>query len=159
MVVIYARVPADNSLWEYAAKRGWEDVQVASDADELIRAVRAGKAEIVLASGLNGMARSLPGLVRVLREFVSRKVTLIIPNQHINTSKASSKVFLDTLDAIEEFKREATREGIRPTKVNAYRDDVVRLRAQGLTGRAIAKELNVPSSNVFKLIKGTSLKR
>ena len=174
MVVIYARGPADNSLWEYAVRRGWEDVQVASDADELIRAVRAGKVEIVLASGLNGMARSLPGLVRVLREFVSRKVTLIIANQYINTSKASSKVFLDTLDAIEEFKREATREGInkglahakargvrlgRPTKVNAYRDDVARLRAQGLTGRAIAKELNVPSSNVFKLIKGTSLKR
>ena len=32
-------------------------------------------------------------------------------------------------------------------------------RAQGLTGRAIARELNIPSSNVFKLIKGTSLKR
>jgi hypothetical protein len=32
-------------------------------------------------------------------------------------------------------------------------------RAQALTGRAIAKELNIPSSNVFKLIKGTSLKR
>ena len=68
-----------------------------------------------------------------------RKVTLIIANAGINTSKASGKVILDTLDAIEEFKREATREGIneglahakargvrlgRPTKVNAYGDDV-----------------------------------
>jgi predicted transcriptional regulator len=42
----------------------------------------------------------------------------------------------------------------RPTKVNAYRDDVARLRAQGLTGHAIAKELGIPSSSVFQLIKG-----
>ena len=41
-----------------------------------------------------------------------------------------------------------------PTKVNAYRDDVARLRARGLTGRAIAKELGIPSSSVFELIKG-----
>ena len=47
----------------------------------------------------------------------------------------------------------------RPVKVDGYRGDVARLRAQGLTGRAIAKELGIPSSNVFKLIKGTSLKR
>ena len=102
--------------------------------------------------------------MRVLRDFVAHKVALIIPAGGIDTSKVPGKVFLDTLDAIEQFKREATREGInkglahakargvrlgRPTKVNAYRDDVARLRAQGLTGRAIAKELNVPSSNVF----------
>ena len=78
-------------------------------------------------------------------------------------------MILDTLDAIEDFKREATREGIneglahakargvrlgRPTKVNAYRDDVARLRARGLTGRAIAKELCIPGSNVFKPNEG-----
>ena len=86
-----------------------------------------------------------------------------------SNSRKRGKVFLDTLDAIQEFKREAPRESInegrgaregtrvrlgRPMKVNAYRDDVARLRARGLTGRAIAKELGIPSSSVFKLIKG-----
>ena len=28
------------------------------------------------------------------------------------------------------------------------------MRAQGLTGRAIAKELGLPSSNVFRILKG-----
>ena len=71
--------------------------------------------------------------------------TLIIPSQGIDTSKVSRQAFLDVLDAIEEFKREATRESIneglayakahgarlrRPTKVNAYRDDVARLRVR-----------------------------
>ena len=105
----------------------------------------------------------------MLKEFVAHKVALIIPSRGLDTSKGPAKVILDALDAIEDFKREATREGInkglaaarargvrlgRPTKVSVYRDDVARLRAQGLTGRAIAKELRVPSSNVFRLLKG-----
>jgi DNA invertase Pin-like site-specific DNA recombinase len=113
-------------------------------------------------------------LVRVLRDLVAHKVALIIPSAGIDTSKVPGKVILDMLDAIEEFKREAIRQGIneglahakargvrlgRPTKVNAYCDDVARLRARGLTDRSIAKELSIPNSNVFKLIKGTGLKR
>jgi DNA invertase Pin-like site-specific DNA recombinase len=77
------------------------------------------------------------------------------------------KVFLDTLDAISEFKRSVAVERIsaglaaakkrgtklgRSVKIAAYREDVAKLRAQGLTGRAIAKELSIPSSNVFKII-------
>jgi DNA invertase Pin-like site-specific DNA recombinase len=168
VVVIFARGPDGNPLWDYAVRRGWEEnVHVVTDLDALIRLVWAGKVEIVLASNLNGLGRSLYQLVRVLRDFVAHKVALIIPSAGIDTSKVPGKVILDTLDAIEELKREATREGIneglahakargvrlgRPRKVNAYRDDVARLRAQGLTGRAIAKDLRIPSSNVFRLI-------
>ena len=119
----------------------------------------------MLANSLSGMARSVPELVAVLREFVSRKVVVIIPGR-INTSEAP-QVFLKTLDAISEFKHSAAVEAIhaglnrarrrgvklgRPTTVNAHREDVARLRAQGRTGRAIAKELGIPSSTVFKII-------
>jgi hypothetical protein len=41
--------------------------------------------------------------------------------------------------------------GRKPT-LGAHRDDVARLRAEGKTGRAIAAELNIPSSSVFKVI-------
>ena len=47
------------------------------------------------------------------------------------------------------------RRGVRlgsPETVNAYREDVARLRSQGLSGRAISKELGIPSSTVFKII-------
>ena len=93
----------------------------------------------------------------MLREFVARKVTLIIPSAGIDTSKMPGKVFLDTLDAISEFKHSVARRAYpcgtercekawesslgRPTTVNAHREDVARLRAQGRTGRSIAKEL------------------
>ena len=97
--------------------------------------------------------------MELLREFVSRKITLIIPNQDIDTSKVPRKAFLGMLDAIEEFKHAATVESVRaglaaarkrgvklgrPQTVNAHRGDVARLRAQGLTGRAIAKEAGHP---------------
>ena len=147
---------ADNSLWEYCVRRGWqdEDVRVFGDAGGILRAVRAGKVEIILASNLNGLAHSSLELVELLREFVSRKITLIIPSQGIDTSKAPKQAFLDVLDAISKFKHstatESVREGLaiarwrgvklgRPSAVNAHSDDVARLGARGLTGRAIAK--------------------
>jgi hypothetical protein len=40
----------------------------------------------------------------------------------------------------------------RPVKIDRYREDVVKLRAQGLTGRAIAKELRIPSFSSFRII-------
>ena len=54
-------------------RRGWEDFAVVSDADVLLRAVRAGKVEVVLASNLRGLGRSVSHLVELLREFVTRK--------------------------------------------------------------------------------------
>jgi DNA invertase Pin-like site-specific DNA recombinase len=167
VIVIYAPVSTDGaSLREYCMRRAWEDFAVVSDADVLLRAVRAGKVEIVLASTLKGLARSTSQLVQVLREFVTRKVTLIIPGQGIDTSKAG-KAFLDMLDAISEFKHSAAVEAIhaglnrarrrgvrlgRPETMNVHREDVARLRVLGRTGRAIAKELGIPSSTVFKII-------
>jgi DNA invertase Pin-like site-specific DNA recombinase len=136
-----------------------------------MRLVRLGKVQVVLCPGLNGLGRSLSHLKRVIGEFVMHKVGLIVPSLGIK-SAGDVSVLLAVVDSIEAFKASVAQERInarlagarqrgvklgRPTKVNAYRDDVARLRARGLTGRAIAKELSIPSSNVFKLIKGTSL--
>ena len=90
---------------------------------------------------------------------------------HLNMSTSSVPVegVLGALDGIEEseFKREDTRESIneglahakargvrldRPVKINAYCEDVARLRAPGRTGRSIARELGVSSSSVFRII-------
>ena len=121
----------------------------------------------MLANSLSGMARSVPELVAVLREFVSRKVVLIIPGR-INTSECHRKVFLKTLDAVEEFKHsaavEAIHEGLaaakrrgiklgRPRTLDAYREDVARLKTQGLSGRGIARELGLPVGSVFGILR------
>ena len=157
-----------------AVKRGWgdEDVRVFSNAGLLLRAVRSGKVEIILASSLNGLARSSLELVELLREFVSRKITLIVPGRASTLPRCPGSVSgrarcnrgvqaAAATESIREGLVAARKRGVRlgrPQTVNAHRGDVARLRAQGMTGRAIAKELGIPSSNVFKLIKGTSLK-
>jgi putative DNA-invertase from lambdoid prophage Rac len=166
VIVIFR--PADNSLWDYCVRRGWQDeeIRVVTDLDALLRGVRDDRVEMVLASSLNGRGRSVPELVQMLRELRVHKTVLIVPGR-FDTSRVSSKVFLDTLDAIEEFKHAATVETIneglaaakargvrlgRPETVNRYRARVARLRAQGHSGRSIARELSISNSSVFKII-------
>ena len=58
-------------------------------------------------------------------------------------------------EAIHAGLNRARRRGVklgRPETVSVHRENVARLRARGLTGRAISKELGVPSSSVFKII-------
>ena len=57
IVMIYARGPDSNKLADYASRHGWEDVRATQDFEAIMRAVRAGKVEMLLASGLTGWAR------------------------------------------------------------------------------------------------------
>jgi putative DNA-invertase from lambdoid prophage Rac len=108
-------------------------------------------------------------LAQIIDEFSAHKVALVVPAQGIDTSwgNPAGKLQLHILCAVAEFEREIIRERVndgiaaakargvrfgRPVKIDAHRDSVARLRAQGYTGRAIASELGVPSSNVFRLI-------
>jgi DNA invertase Pin-like site-specific DNA recombinase len=147
VVIIYAQAPSGNSLWKYAVRRGWEP-QVVSNPDVLARLVRAGKVEIVLCSSLKRLGRNSSHFEEVLRDLVSRKVVLIIPAQGIDTSKVPGEVILRMLDSTAEFKRgiagETKARGVklcRRETAHRYRADVARLRAQGLTGCAIARKL------------------
>ena len=187
-VVIYTRVSTDKqttdsqlaSLREYATRQGWEDVQVITDTisgaktsrkglDTLMKAVRAGKIDVVLCYNLDRLGRSLSHLVQLLGEFATQKVALIVPGQGINTSSSNpaSALLLNMLGAIAQFEHsiivERVKAGLaaakargvklgRPVTLRVHREDVARLRAEGHTGRAIAKELGIPSSSVFKLI-------
>ena len=187
-VVIYTRVSTDKqttdsqlaSLREYATRQGWEDVQVITDTisgaktsrkglDTLMKAVRAGKIDVVLCYNLDRLGRSLSHLVQLLGEFATQKVALIVPGQGINTSSSNpaSALLLNVLGAIAQFEHsiivERVKAGLaaakargvklgRPVTLRVHREDVARLRAEGHTGRAIAKELGIPSSSVFKFI-------
>ena len=81
MVLLFARDPADNSLWDYAMRRGWEEnVRVVTDPDGLPPLVRAAKVEV---------GGSVSHLLQVLKEFVGYEVALIVPSRGIDTHKLS----------------------------------------------------------------------
>ena len=69
--------------------------------DQLMRAVRAGKVDVVLCYNLDRPGRSLSHLVQLLGEFSVHKVALIVPGQGINTSSnnpASTPCFSTCLE-------------------------------------------------------------
>ena len=72
MVIIYAHGPDSNALASYASRRGWDDVHATQDFEAVMRAVRAGKVEMLLASGLTGLGKSLQELARTVRELAER---------------------------------------------------------------------------------------
>ena len=96
MGVVFAKGKAANTLWEYARMRGWDehdDIAAMGQLKELMRVVRAGKVAIVLASSLKELASSVPELITTLREFVERRIRLIIPGT-IDTSKMPRQTVL-----------------------------------------------------------------
>jgi DNA invertase Pin-like site-specific DNA recombinase len=167
-------------LREYCAFRKWSNVEEITDTvsgvkssrkglDHLMAAVRRGKVDIVVCYKLDRLGRSLAHLAAMIAEFTAHNVALVVPEQGIDTSGANSaaRLQMNILCAVAEFEHEIIRERVnagiarakargmrfgRPMTIDAHRDSVARLRAQGYTGRAIAKELSIPSSNVFRLI-------
>jgi DNA invertase Pin-like site-specific DNA recombinase len=167
-------------LREYCARRKWTGVEEITDTvsgvnssrkglDRLMAAVRKGKVDIVVCYKLDRLGRSLAHLAAMIAEFTAHNVALVVPEQGIDTSGANSaaRLQMNILCAVAEFEHEIIRERVnagiarakargvrfgRPRSIDAHAGCVARLRAQGRTGRAIAKELGIPSSNVFRLI-------
>jgi DNA invertase Pin-like site-specific DNA recombinase len=167
-------------LESYCSRRGWKDPEVITDTvsgtkssreglDRLMRAVRRGKVDLVVCFKLDRLGRSLSHLAGLIDEFTTHNVALVVPGQGIDTSSANpaAKLQPNILCAVAEFERSIIVERVnaglaaakargvrlgRPPTLEVHRAEVARLRAEGLTGRAIAKELGIPASSAFKLI-------
>jgi DNA invertase Pin-like site-specific DNA recombinase len=171
-----------SELREYCARRNWTHVEEIIDTvsgakssrkglDRLMTLVRSRKVDIVVCYKLDRLGRSFPHLAQLIHEFDNNGVALICTSQGIDTSgdNLAGRLTMHILVAMADFERGLIKErtiaglkaarakgvrlGRKPT-LNAHRENVARLRAQGHTGRAIAKELGIPSSSVFKLIAG-----
>jgi len=167
-------------LREYCSRRGWtvseEIVDTVSGTkssrkglDHLMVLVRRGRIDIVVCYKLDRLGRSLAHLAGLIDEFTAHNVALVVPGQGIDTSGTNSaaRLQLNILCAVAEFEHEIIRERVsagiarakargvrfgRPLSIDVHRENVARLRAEGRSGRAIARELGIASSNVFRLI-------
>ena len=133
----------------------------------LHRGVRKGDKLVV--TRLDRLARSLRDLQNISHELNEREVDLVVLEQSIDTSTAEGRLFFNMLGAIGEFETELRkarqREGIdaalakgkdspfkgRPATINKGR--IAELYAQGKTPTAIARELNIARSSVYRLLK------
>ncbi len=173
-----------HELREYVAKRGWKvfaeyvDTGFSGAAasrprlDELLRDARLRKFEAVLVWKLDRWGRSVAHCVRSIQELVSLGIRFLSPTESIDTGADSpmSKFLLHLFAAFAEMERGIIRErvqaGVRAAKANGTRlgrpqrvfrrDEVVRLRAEGMSWRKLAQTLNVPMSTVIDACRACS---
>jgi DNA invertase Pin-like site-specific DNA recombinase len=186
-IAIYLRVSTDRQttdsqvveLREYCTRRGWTNVieytDTASGAkfsrrglDALMRNVRQGRIDAVVAYKLDRLGRSLPHLAQLIGEMTAHRVALVIPAQGIDTSASNpaSQLQLNILMAVSEFERDIIRErvnsGLRAARARGVRlgrpplllkhlPRVRELLRSGLSISAAARAAGLPYSSAHKL--------
>ena len=114
------------------------------------------------------LARSTLDLLQIAQGLQGKGVTLRILSLDLNTATPTGKLMLTVLGGIATFERdlmlERQREGIAKAKAEGkYKGraptarrkaaDVVRLKAEGLTGDAIAAQLGIGRASVFRILR------
>jgi len=158
-------------LTEYIQRRGWELAATYQDQISGAKASRPGldklmsdahqrRFDAALVWKLDRFGRSLVDCVSRIQELASLGVRFIATSQGLDTdeSNPASKLLLHILAAVAQFERELIRErtllGLRLAKANGKhvgrpkrvfrRDELVRLREDGQSWRAIASQLGIP---------------
>jgi putative DNA-invertase from lambdoid prophage Rac len=186
-IALYLRVSTDRQttrsqaieLRDYCARRGWDNVREYSDTssgakfsrqglDALMRDVRKGRVDAIVAYKLDRLGRSLPHLAQLVSELTAHRVALIIPQQGVDTSASNpaAQFQLNILCAVAEFEREIIRERVnaglkaakargaqlgRPSTLLKYLPRVCALRESHKSISQIAGELRLPRSSAHKL--------
>lgn len=135
----------------------------------LIECVREG--DTVVVTRIDRLARSMKDLQDIVHELKGKGVSLKATEQPIDTGNAAGKAFLDMLGVFAEFetnlRRERQLEGIAKAKADeVYRgrkpsidvDRVKTLHASGKGPAAIAKELKMARSSVYRVLEGVNAK-
>lgn len=161
--------------------RGWKNTTIYSDKksgatttrpalERLLQDMRAGKIERLVCYKLDRVGRSLTHLALIVDEMARLKVPLICTSQGIDTSESSTcgKFQLAVLMAVAEFERGIIRERVnaglaaakergvklgRPKTLNERAPEIMRLKRAGKGVRAIARQLSMPVSSVFSVIR------
>ena len=160
----------------YSEKPVWDAGIRRPMLQSLLHGARLHTFDIVLVGKMDWFGRSLQSLIANLQVLDSAGIRFVAPSQNIDTNNKSSrgKCLMQIVGAFAEFHRHRVRTGMReyqraythgeigkvrhsqsgrdlpvgrPPKV-FRRDQVVELRAQGLSWRAIAKQIGVPQTTV-----------
>jgi DNA invertase Pin-like site-specific DNA recombinase len=183
---LYARVSTHDQqtlpmqmaeMREYAAKRGWQVVleieEVGSGArvrpkrDELIKAARRRKIDLIVVWRLDRWGRSLLDLISTLQELLALDVGFVSLSDALDMTTPGGRALAGMLAVFAEFERDILRERVkagiaharqqgrphgRPPTVTSRAPEARALFAQGLSKREIAKRLNVSRTSVRRLV-------
>lgn len=164
-------------LRRYAAARGWviaaefvdRGVSGAASSrpalDQLWAASRRREVDGIVVWRFDRFSRSVSDLVRSLDEFRALGVAFVSIHEQIDTSSPTGRIVFAVVAAMAEFEREILRERVRaglsrarergvrlgrPLKLDAL--EVLRLRRDGMSVRAIARNIGAPASTVADVL-------
>lgn len=171
----------EKELRRYCQMSGWKKTVVYADKmsgaaatrpalDRLLQDMRAGIIQRLVCYKLDRVGRSLTHLALIVDEMARLKVPLICTSQGIDTSESNpcGKFQLAVLMAVAEFERGIIRERVnaglaaakergvqlgRPKTLDGRAPEIMRLKRAGHGVRAIARQLSMPVSSVFSVIR------
>ncbi len=169
------------ALRKYAQARELEIVQTYVDAgysgakasrpelDRLMMDARRRKFNIVLVTRLDRLARSLKQLVMTLDELRELNISFVSLQEAFDTSTSTGILLFQVVGAIAEFERSLIRERIalgleraraegktigRPLGAVVDAEEIRSLRSEGLSLRAIARQVGISHPTVASILNG-----
>lgn len=169
------------ALRKYAEARGLEIVETYVDVgqsggkasrpelDRLMMDARRRKFNIVLVARLDRLARSLKQLVMTLDELRELGIAFVSLQEAFDTSTSTGILLFQVVGAIAEFERSLIRERIalgleraraegktigRPLGAQVDEQELRRLRSEGLSLRAIARQVGISHPTVASILNG-----
>lgn len=137
------------------------------ELETLMQFLRTG--DILTVTRIDRLARSIKDLQDIVYSLRNKGVELRATEQPIDTTTAAGKAFLDMLGVFAEFetnlRRERQAEGIAKAKEKGLykgrkpsinREEVIRLKENGMGASAIAKQLSIGRASVYRVLSGAT---
>ena len=129
---------------------------------EMMNFVRENDEAVV--TRIDRCSRSVLDMQLIIRELDEKKVTFTATEQSINTATPEGKCFLNMLSIFSEFETnlrknrvkdgiEANRHKFKGRRATIDATQVKMLKAKGLGATAIAKEMGIERTSVYRLLK------
>lgn len=170
-------------LQQYALSRNWtviksiEDKSTGTNMDrpgfkELLKMCRERKADVVLCWKLDRMFRSLRDSVNTLQELSDLAVEFISLKDNLDMTTAAGRLMFHMVSAFAAFEADLIKARVRagldnarangkilgrPSKLNS--EEIINLRAQGLSLSQIGKRVGAAKSTVSKTLSKISKKQ
>ena len=122
------------------------------------------ESDVAVVTRIDRCSRSVLDLQLIVKELEDKGVTFAATEQSINTKTPEGKCFLNMLSVFSEFetnlRKERQMDGIKANKhkfkgrrISIDEMQVRMLNAKGLGATAIAKEMNIDRTSVYRLLK------
>lgn len=169
----------EHKLKKYCEMKGIKNYKIFTDKDQsgkkkkrpqlnkMLKEIQSGEVNSVVTYSMSRLGRSTKHLLELSDFFQSHKVEFVSLSENIDTSTPTGRLFYTILGAFSQFEREVISERVKSGLMNAkakgkkcgghnkkHNYDVIRaLRKQGLSLRAIAKEVECSLGSVVHALK------